>query len=247
MLIIGLDLETSSIDPTQGKILEIAYVLKRVGEPRAWKMRTEFIYDPSWGDDFIPKEAQLVNGIHPDHVKRFGIALSSVAREINHIIRAHKVDAIVGHNIRAFDIPYLMHHIGGLSTDHWSEIKTCPVIDTMTDIDYPTQIKTRNLVHLAAEHGFLNFQAHSALADVITTLRLLECYDVKDVLTNAREPSNIYRVMCDYDTREKAKSIGARWQEIDGRKFPNCWVIRLRDSQVEPLVARIGVPIKKIG
>lgn len=246
MLLLCLDLETTDLSPENGKIVELAYVLKRVGESRAWKMRTEFIYDQKWGDDFIPKEAQLVNGIHPDHVRRFGVPLNSIAKEINFIIKSHRVDALVGHNIRSFDIPYLMHHISGLSTDHWDEIKSCPVIDTMVDIEYPAQIKTRNLVHLAAEHGFLNFQAHSALADAIATLRLLECYNVKEVFERSKEPSSIYRAMTDYESREAAKSRGFRWQDIEGRTFPKCWVKRIKDCDLEKEVASLGYPIKKL-
>lgn len=246
MLILGLDIETSSLVKETGKILELAYVLKRVGEPRAWKMRTEFCYDETYGEDFIPNEARLIHGIHPMHVKRFGVPFSSIIREVNFIIKTHKVDAIVTHNGKSFDLPFILHHASPFSVDHWDELKTVPHIDTMIDVEYPAQIKTRNLVHLAAEHGFLNFQAHSALADVITTLRLLECYDVKKVLENAKETRSIYRVMVDYNTRDKAKAVGARWEEIDGRKFEKCWVISLRDSQVEEMVARTGVSFKKI-
>jgi len=246
MLILALDLETSDLSPEKGKILELAYVLKRVGEPRAWKMRTEFIYDKTWEPDFIPKEAQLINGISTDNCRRFGVPLSGIAREINFIIQTHKVDAICGHNLRGFDMPYLMHHIGGLSVDHWENIKSCPIIDTMTDVEYPTQMKARNLVHLCAEHGFLNFQAHSALADVVATLRLLECYDVKQVFERAKLPSSIYQAMTAYEARDAAKNRGFRWQDLEGRTFLKSWVKRIKDCDLEKEVALLGYPIKKL-
>jgi DNA polymerase III epsilon subunit-like protein len=246
MLVLGLDLETSDLKPETGKILELAYVLKRVGEPRPWKMRTEFIYEPSWGDDFVPREAQLINGIHPDQCKRFGVPLSGIAREINHIIKTHKVDAIVAHNGRSFDIPFLKFHISGLPVDDVDGILSVPLIDTMVDIEYPAHIKARNLVCLAAEHGFLNFQAHSALADVIATLRLLECYDVPAVFERSKLPSSIYQAMTDYHTKDAAKARGFRWQEIDGVTYPKCWVKRIRHCELEKEVALLGYPIKKL-
>jgi DNA polymerase-3 subunit epsilon len=246
MLILGLDLETSGIDKKTSKILEIAYVLKRVGEPRAWLTRSEYIYDPSWGDDFIPHEAQLVNGIHPDICRRFGVALSRVAFEINALIKTHKVDAFIGHNVRNFDLPFLLHHIEGYSTDHWDEIKTLPVIDTLTDIEYPKNCKSKALTYLCADHGFLNTGAHSALHDVIATMRLGEFYDLQAALKRGKEPSAIYKSNTVYETRQKAKDAGFSWENLEGRNFPKQWVKRLRESEIEATVAKLGCGVQKI-
>jgi len=252
MLMLGIDLETSGIDKKTSNILEIAYVLKRVGEKRPWLTRAEFIYDPSWGDNFIPKEASLVNGIHPDHCKRFGVPLSSVAREINGLIKSHRVDCIVAHNGRDFDLPFLMHHIGGLSTDHWDHIKACPLLDTMRDIEYPKSCKSRSLAYLCADHGFLIGNAHSALYDTLATLRLAECYDVEAALANAREPSSVYKANTKnpWDdnnvSKDRAKACGFSWENLGDRKFPKAWVRRLRDNQVEGVVAELGFGVTKL-
>lgn len=246
MLIIGLDLETSGVDKTTGKILELAYVLKRVGEPRAWKSVSEYIYDPSWGTDFIPKEAQLVNGIHPDTCRRFGTQLSRVVHELNSLIKTHKVDAFVGHNARNFDLPFLLHHIEGYSTDHWDAIKSLPLIDTMTDIEYPAHCKSKKLVYLCADHGFLNTGAHSALHDVHATLQLAEKYDLKKALERGKEPSAIYKSNTVYETRQRAKDAGFTWESLEGRTFPKCWVKRLRESEIEGTIAQLGTTVTKI-
>lgn len=246
MLVLGIDLECTSLDPKTGKILEVGYVLKKIGESRPWLLRSEFCYSKSWGADFVPEEARLINGIHPQLCISFGRPLSSIAAEINSLAALHRVDAIVGHNIKAFDMPYLLHHIQDMSTDHWETLKALPVIDTMTDIEYPAQIKTRTLSHLCADHGFLNTNAHTALADVLATLRLLECYDVKETFARSKEPRAIYRAFVEYDQRDKAKALGFRWENINGRTFPKCWVKELRDAELEGHIAKLGLPIRKL-
>lgn len=245
-LLLGLDLETSDLSPERGKILEIGYVLKRVGETRPWLLKSEFIYQKSWGTDFIPNEASLVNGILPDHCVRFGRPLGSVTKEINSLIKTHKVDYIVTHNGVGFDMPYLLHHIQDMATDCWEEIKSTPILDTFIHIDYPKNVKARTLVHLAADHGFLNPFPHSALSDVLTTMILLEKYDIDKVIANSKEPRAIYRAMVEYADREKAKALGFRWEECGGKKFPKCWVKVLRETEIEDHVARLGFPITKI-
>lgn len=246
MLILCFDLETSGISAKTSKILELAYVLKRVGEDRPWLMRTHYIYDASWGDDFIPKEAQLVNGIHPDICRRFGEPLSRVAFEMNSVIKTHKVDALMGHNARSFDLPFLLHHIESLSTDHWDAIKSTPLIDTMRDIEYPKKCKSKALSYLCADHGFLNGGAHAALHDVLATLRLAEHYDLKSALVTSQEPSAIYKSNTVYETREKAKEAGFSWEKLEDRNFPKSWVKRLRESEIETTVAKLGCSVQKI-
>jgi DNA polymerase-3 subunit epsilon len=245
-LLLGLDLETSQLEAKDGKILEIGYVLKRVGEPRPWLLRSEFIYQSSWGNDFIPKEASLINGIHPDHCKRFGRPLATVAKEINSLIKTHKVDYIVTHNGVSFDMPFLLHHITDLSVDCWEDIKATPVLDTILHVEYPAHIKARTLSHLAADHGFLNPFPHSALSDVLTTMILLEKYDIKKVIANAKEKRAIYKADVGYENREKAKALGFRWEECGGKKFPKSWVKMLRESELEDHVARLGFSITKM-
>jgi len=244
-LLLGLDLECSSLDPKTGKILEVGYCLKRTGEPRPWLLKSEFIYAQSWGRDFIPDEARLINGISPDHCIRFGRPLAAVAQEIDAIIKTHKVDYLVAHNAN-FDIPYYMHHVQDLSCDCWENFKATPVIDTMIHVPYPKNIKTRSLSHLAAEHKFLNPFPHSALSDVLTMLLVLENYDIDEVAKIAREPSAVYRAFVDFADRERAKALGFRWSELEGKTYEKCWIKRLRDSEVEDHVARLGFPIKKI-
>jgi DNA polymerase-3 subunit epsilon len=245
MLLLGLDLECSSLDPKTGKILEVGYCLKKVNEDRPWLLKSEFVYSKSWGDDFIPHEATLVNGIFPDHCKRFGRPLATIAKEINDLIKKHKVDYIVCHNA-AFDIPYYLHHVEDLSVDHWEDFKATPVICTMTHVPYEPSITTRSLSFLAASKGFLNPFPHSALSDVLTMFKVLDCYDINKVVEISKEPSAVYQAMVGFNDREKAKKLSFRWCELEGKTYEKAWVKRLRNSELEDHTARLGAPIRKI-
>jgi DNA polymerase III epsilon subunit-like protein len=226
--------------------------LKRVGEKRPWLSRADFVYEPSWGHDFVPKEAQLVNGIHPDHCIKFGRPLCVVAMELINLIREHGPDAVVGHNIRSYDMPFLLHHLSiipGLDLDTLNKV---PVIDTMRDIEYPKHCKSKALTYLCADHGFLIDNAHSALFDVLATLRLAEHYDLKSALLRGQEPSHLYKAKTRHPkedngaSKDKAKALGFAWQNYEGREFPLSWVKRIRNSELESVVAELGFGVMKI-
>lgn len=245
MLMLGLDLECSGLVPESSVILELGFVLKRDGEKRPWLIKSEYIYQKEWGTDFIPNEATLVNAIHSQHCIRFGRPLALVVKEMNDVIKEHKVDYIVCHNA-SFDIPFLLHHIKDLNPAHWDAIKSTPVICTMKDIPYEPEITTRALSFVAASKGFLNHFAHTAIGDILTMFKVLDCYDINQVIAIAKEPSHVYQVMVGFADKDKAKKIGARWCELEGKTYEKSWVIRLRDSQLEEYTARVGVKFKKV-
>lgn len=93
--------------------------------------------------------------------------------------------ALVGHNSLGFDQPLLLAE----SARHGVEPSSLPWIDTSVDVPYPEKIKTRKLVHLAAEHNFINTLAHRALSDVLTMLKILSHYDAATVLATSLIPN----------------------------------------------------------
>jgi DNA polymerase-3 subunit epsilon len=142
--------------------------------------------------------------------------------------------AVVAHNGTGFDKPMLQAHI-----DRCGVIPPeIPWIDTAMDVPYPPQITTRKLVHLAAEHGFLNPFAHRAQFDVLTMLTILQRYDIATVLDTARQPNITVIAQVSFDEREKAKSRGYRWDKVT-----TSWRKTIKLNQLDAERAQAGFEI----
>jgi DNA polymerase-3 subunit epsilon len=98
---------------------------------------------------------------------------------------------------------------------------------------------TRKLVHLAAEHGFINPFAHRAMFDVLTMLMIFQRYDPAAALALAKEPVVTLKACVSYDDREKAKSRGYRWKDRQ-------WLKAVRASEVEPERKDCGFTVVEI-
>lgn len=179
MLIAGLDLESSGLSVTDDRIIEVGAVL--------WdtERQTPLLIFSHLVNPYIPisKEITEITGIIQDDLDRYGRPAVAVLSELNVLLE--KADAIVGHNALGFDKPFLENELAR----HGLPVVSRPWIDTSVDVPYAEKIKTRKLVHLAAEHDFLNSMAHRALSDVLTMLKVLSHYDIDSVLKTSQEPS----------------------------------------------------------
>jgi DNA polymerase-3 subunit epsilon len=82
---------------------------------------------------------------------------------------------------------------------------------SMEDIRYPPEIKTRNLLHLAAEHGFAPSFRHRAIFDVLTMLKVAESYNLEDIIARSQEPTVYVQAIVSFDEKELAKERGYHW------------------------------------
>jgi DNA polymerase III alpha subunit (gram-positive type) len=122
-------------------------------------------------------------------------------------------DAVVAHNGTAFDYPVLQHWAKKHNLD-WESGKTW--IDTNCDL-YPNQRPT-TLTHLAADHGFLNPFSHRASFDVVTMLKILDCYNIPHILEVAKSPTLTIQAIVDYANNDKARALHYR-AEYKNEKF----------------------------
>jgi DNA polymerase-3 subunit epsilon len=179
MLVCGLDIESTGLSVTEDRIIEVGAVL--------WdtERKTPLLVFSHLVNPCIPisKEITEITGIAQDDLDRYGRPVTEVLSELNVILE--KADTIVGHNALGFDKPFLENELArnGLP------VVPRPWIDTSVDVLYPESIKTRKLVHLAAEHGFINPFAHRAFSDVLTMLSVLNFYDAEEVYKTSLEPS----------------------------------------------------------
>lgn len=226
-MLLGIDFETTGLDVKNDLIIEVGAVLwdTNIGAP-------VFIQSDIVQNNVpIPDEITKITGITGEMVQDYGLPPTDVFKKLWSLIKSS--NAVVAHNGTSFDKPMLQAQTKRLE---WEWIDK-PWIDTSIDVPYPEKTTTRKLVHLAAEHGFLNPFAHRAVFDVLTMLAVLKEYDLGQVVKLAGEPNITVKALVSYDDREQAKSRGYRW---DAER--KSWVKNLKQSQL--VVETEKVPFK---
>lgn len=222
MLVAGFDTETSGLTVTSDHIIQGAVVLWDTSSP-VKKAKVKF-------DSLIkcPNIPQLdpaviaIHGITNQDLELYGNSPEFVYKIINGIFE--KADAIVAHNGNLFDRPMYEHNCLRHAVQPVDKLW----IDTTCDIEFPPTITTRKLVHLAAEHGFVNPFPHDALSDVLTMLKIADCYDWGTILKYAQCPSITLRADVTFQQKELAKKQSFRWDADN--KF---WVKTIKEFQLD--------------
>ncbi len=232
--VLGLDFETTFIDPvdtSRARITEIGAVL---WEPRAKTpdlMMSRLVWDENDPGYVYDPRMLTVCGIAEEPLKKFsvlpGIAFQNLARMID------QADAIVAHNGLGFDKPVMAAEFArkGLA------MPGQPWIDSMTDFPYPSHIETRKLTHLCGEHGFLNPFPHRALFDVLAMLRIMSHYDFEKVAERAAMPTIVVRAVVPKPFGPNSDG-GAGTNKAKGRGFRfngenKWWVKHIKQNELE--------------
>jgi len=210
MILLGLDVETSGLDPVNDRVIEIGAVLYKWDTKMPMQILSELI-DPAMdmttaSDQFkLPEEITAITGITDEALSDYGTYEKDVLIRL-HGMAAH-ADYFVAHNGNAFDKLFVeeSHRRHGMTTDDrlW--------LDTMVDIKYPASIKTRNLHHLGADHMVLNPFRHRAVFDVLTMFKVMEQYDLDSIIARSKEPMVYLQAVVSFDEKEKAKERGYHW------------------------------------
>jgi DNA polymerase-3 subunit epsilon len=223
-LILAVDCETSGLDPKKDHIVELGYCLFDVDEKAVVLSGGAYVEGA-----VVAPEIERITGIRPEWVKRHGVPLAGILREIEGIAARGPAVAFAAHNGAGFDRPFIENAAAAerLTKEAFSGL---PWIDTLTDLPHETEPDSRKLRYLALDHGLRPALAHRAMFDAVLCAQLLGCYPFDEVLARAKSPSVILRADVSYDDREKAKTLGFRWQQIDGveRVFTKQWVKRVK-------------------
>ena len=67
------------------------------------------------------------------------------------------------------------------------------------------------MIHLAAEHDFLNPFAHRAVFDVLTMFKVLSHYDIDEVVRYSKVPWVTVQAMVGFNNNKLAKERSYRW------------------------------------
>ena len=174
MILLGIDLETTGLDTSVCEIIEVGAVLWDTESSQILRSYSTLVKT----EQSIPEEVSRLTGISSEMVDRFGTPWATVLTFLDRL--QSECDYLVGHNAKNFDAAILERM--GMDFQR-------PWMDTIEDVPYPPEIRTRKLTHLAAEHGFVNPFPHRAVTDVLTTLQVLSFYSSEEIERYAKAES----------------------------------------------------------
>ena len=201
MYLLGIDLETTGIDPSSSDIIEIGYMIwdTNLSCPVKFGCYLIKINYP------LSSEIKQLTGISDNHLDKFGVELKQAMVSLADL--AQQCDFLVGHNAIEFDRKYLSNACKKYSINfpqkYW--------IDTITDVPYPQSIKTRKLNYLAVEHKISVILSHRAVFDIWTTMQILKEYDIKEIVERAKTGFIKLIAKVSYEERAKASTQGFKW------------------------------------
>lgn len=223
MLVLGVDFETTGLNTLEDHIIEVGALL--------WDTERNVPMNPVLSSFINPgvklsEEITQITGITDGDLAAHGYQPKVVLKALVDMFQ--KADAIVAHNGNLFDRPILDSN----AKRHGVEIPKKLWIDTSTDIEFPPRITTRRLVHLAAEHGFVNPFAHRALFDVGTMLQVAGNYDWAQIKRYAETPTLVVRADVSYQQRELAKKRNYRFSK-ESSYGQNLWTKSIKEFQLD--------------
>ena len=220
MRILGIDFETTGLEAANCRVTEIGAVLWDWEEKKPIQMYSELITDFKGNHD-ISSEIIELTGITPAMCTEFGVGIDFGLSNLQDM--EDKADYFMAHNApfdKKFYIEECIRQNIPPSEKGW--------IDTCADVPYPKRFKAKNLVTLAAEHGFVNPFPHRAATDVLTMLKVAAHYDFDEILRYFNSPTITLRAMVTFHEKDKAKQAGYRW---DGDN--KWWLKNIKTFQFE--------------
>ncbi len=202
--VLGLDFETTGLDEKQDVVTEIGAVLWNWQTKMPMLIMNELVTLPK--GKMIPDSVVDLNGITEEMIGEFGLDDFTAFKKLNEM--GDVADYVMAHNAE-FDKKFYISSMGKIKIRPSLVDKTW--IDSVSDVEYPRNITTRKLTHIAAEHGFVNPFAHRAVFDVLTMFSVVKNYDIEDIVRNACDEKYELRAAVSFDDRQKAKDKGFYW------------------------------------
>lgn len=231
MILCALDVEATGLDVEKDHITEIGYIIYDPKVHKPYKLNSDLIHIPE--DVKLTPENFKVTGITRGHVDS-GIPIEQAIEQLHEELDFWKVDYIVAHNA---EYDRAMVERVGFRKMSW--------LCTMEDIDYdPVVFKSRNLTFVAGTLGFVNMYAHASLFDAVTCKRVLDHFDLENVIARSKLEYLYLKADVTFNTKELAKQAKYRW---DGEK--KIWWKKVKEDKLDAeynLGADIGFKISRL-
>ena len=220
MLVLGLDLETTTFDQDLLRVTELGAVLYDTELKCPIEVQADLVLEADTSFPMDPFVIKLT-GITDDMLRNYGKKPTAVLDKFVELY--NRAEYVVAHNGNEFDRPAMQRFIGRYSDTmkvlpepkHW--------IDTMIDLPYDELINTRKLQDLTGRHGFLNPFPHRAFTDVMSMMRVLFEYDFDQVLEISHSPELVFQAKVDFHNKDVAKAAKFRWDSGSRR-----WLYKMK-------------------
>lgn len=232
MLILGLDFETTGLQISTIGVTEVGLVVWDTDLHAPIKLFGTLV-DP--GPDAIWEPGvEKINGLTPEICKEYGMSEDKALRYV--LSWYGSADVACAHNGNVFDRPLLetwaaRHDLDAQPNKIW--------IDTKSDLETAPRNSTR-LTYMAADHGFLNPFPHRAMFDVMTMLKILDKFDITQILEIAKSPTLRVKALVTFDQKDLAKNRGFHPLYENG-KFMH-WELSVKECKfdAERLAAKVA-------
>lgn len=221
MIVVGLDLESTGLDKTKDRPIEVGLALwttkfNRSLDTRAFLVQSDGVK--------VTDEITQITGITQTMCDNFGYSVEEGYDESMYFI--DRAEAIVAFNGVRFDVPMYQQWAKRLNKQFPDKL----VIDPYTDLP----MRGQELITMCAKMGFL-YDPHEAGADVGAMLRLMGKFDFEVVLTRAKSPTVVVQSTQRRNENEKAKKHKFRWNP--GRQI---WWKAVKEIDLNDLAAAVN-------
>ena len=225
MKLIGIDFETTGIDPTVDKVIEMGYAIYDTDTGHVVRSGSWLVNDASAS---IPEEIEHLTGICSEDLKH-GFPPKKAWSGLGSL--ATGCQALVAHNAE-FELGFIRAALGD-----GAALLSLPVLDTVRDIPYPSYMKHRDLERLSLYHGCPNLMAHRALPDVLTMLAILAWYPWRQVAEYWMLPTVALKAVgLPYNRKDEVKALGFQW---DGDA--KVWLKNTRGEETEAVLEKAAL------
>lgn len=216
MLWLGLDVETTGLED-DAEVTEIGAVLWDAHSRQPVDMYNKLIQV----EKPLTEEITELTGLTDNMLMKYGDEFKNAIIPLWEL--EEKADFIMAHNA-----PFDKARMEFMCDKYACARLNKPWIDTCTDVEWTHKSGTRKLVHIAAEHGFVNPFAHRAVFDVLTMLVCAGEYDPENIVMRSKAPTLEVRAVVTFKNKDKAKAKGFRWNGED-----KIWVRNIKDFELE--------------